>query len=303
MRTAPSECRRWAVLAATMLVAGCGKRSDSIAQGERQDVLNGVAVPALPRRRRLLEEGFVYGLPIVMNYAVMYAVCRRQATRGSSRRRSTISTIRRACSPTRTRPLSRRTLIRAIPCRCLDLRAEPMASRSRPWTKSLLLGDALRRQHIQLWLYRQPSDRHRCRRHLVVGPDWKSEPPAGIKQVFRSTTQFSQRLFRTELFNAEDMPNVVKVQAGYKVRPLSAYLKQASPAAVPAVSFPRDRQRTRSRRTSSSIWTSSLQFPASRPRRDRLIRDKLAQHWHRAGRKFEFKDLSLEHKAAMSAPA
>ncbi len=39
--------------------------------------------------------------------------------------------------------------------------------------------------------------------YLVVGPDWKGETPAGIKKVFRSTTQFSLAAYRTQLFDAE----------------------------------------------------------------------------------------------------
>ena len=35
------------------------------------------------------------------------------------------------------------------------------------------------------------------------------------------------------------MPNVVKVQSGYKVQPLSAYLKQPAPPAAPAIDFPK----------------------------------------------------------------
>jgi hypothetical protein len=46
----------------------------------------------------------------------------------------------------------------------------------------------------------------------VVGPDWKGETPQGIKKVFRSTTQFSLAGYRTQLFNPEDMPNVIKTR-------------------------------------------------------------------------------------------
>jgi hypothetical protein len=56
---------------------------------------------------------------------------------------------------------------------------------------------------------------------LVTGPDWKGDPPAGIKKVFRSSTQFSVAGYRAQLFNPADMPNVVKVQEGYKVQPPS----------------------------------------------------------------------------------
>jgi hypothetical protein len=41
------------------------------------------------------------------------------------------------------------------------------------------------------------------------------------------------------LFDPEDMPNVVKVQSGYKVQPLSAFLKQPAPPAAPAIDFPK----------------------------------------------------------------
>ena len=74
--------------------------------------------------------------------------------------------------------------------------------------------------------------------YLVVGPDWKGETPAGIKKVFQSTTPFALTIFRTQLFNADDMPNVVKVQAGYKAQPLSAFLKQPAPPAAPQDRFP-----------------------------------------------------------------
>src|SRR5437762_10480507 len=74
--------------------------------------------------------------------------------------------------------------------------------------------------------------------YMVVGPDWKGATPAGIKKVFRSSTQFSAAAYRTQLFNPADMPNVVKIQAGYKAQPLSAYLKQPAPPAAPALNFP-----------------------------------------------------------------
>jgi hypothetical protein len=35
------------------------------------------------------------------------------------------------------------------------------------------------------------------------------------------------------------MPNVVRIQSGYKVQPLSSYLKQPPPPAPPALDFPK----------------------------------------------------------------
>src|SRR6185295_20146787 len=73
--------------------------------------------------------------------------------------------------------------------------------------------------------------------YMVVGPDWKGQAPAGIKKVFSSTTPFAFAAYRTQLFNAADMPNVEKVQAGYVAQPLSAYLKQPAPPAAPKPDF------------------------------------------------------------------
>jgi len=53
-----------------------------------------------------------------------------------------------------------------------------------------------------------------------------------MKKVFRSSTWFSLAGYRTQLFNPGDMDNVIKVQAGYTVQPLSAFLKQPAPPAA-----------------------------------------------------------------------
>ena len=54
------------------LLAGCGKKDDPVAQAEKKDVAKGVAAPSIAETKAIAEEGFIYGLPIVMNYAVMY---------------------------------------------------------------------------------------------------------------------------------------------------------------------------------------------------------------------------------------
>jgi hypothetical protein len=133
--------------------------------------------------------------------------------------------------------------------------------------------------------------------YLVVGPDWKGETPAGIKKVFSSTTPFAFSIFRTQLFNPGDMPNVEKVQAGYKAQPLSAFLKQPAPPAAPKIDF--------LPATTAGIKANfyeylafALQFvPPSAEDKD--VRARLASIGIGPGKTFEFKDLSLEHKAAV----
>ena len=130
---------------------------------------------------------------------------------------------------------------------------------------------------------------------MVVGPDWKGETPPGIRKVFRSGTQFSLAGFRTQLFDAADIDNVKKVQAGYKAQPLSTYLKQPAPPAAPAVAFPEDQQGTRE----AEVLRISRLRAAIRARRSRTrLRSarKLASIGVGPGKTFNFKDLPLEQK-------
>ena len=55
--------------------------------------------------------------------------------------------------------------------------------------------------------------------------------PKGIDSVFRSETELVFPGILTQLFNPGDIDNVKKVQAGYKMQPLSKFLGQPAPAA------------------------------------------------------------------------
>ncbi len=129
--------------------------------------------------------------------------------------------------------------------------------------------------------------------YMVVGPDWKGDTPPGIKKVFRSSTQFSIAGYRTQLFGPDDIDNVKKVQAGYKVQPLSAYLGQLAPPAAPTVDFPKiDKELVKS--NFFEYLDFALQFaPPGADEKD--IRAKLAKIGVGAGKRFDFHELPLRH--------
>lgn len=60
--------------------------------------------------------------------------------------------------------------------------------------------------------------------------------------MYRSAAQFSPVGYRTQLFNPADLPNGVKIQSGYTVRPLSAYLGKPAPSAAPKINLLKFRQ-------------------------------------------------------------
>jgi hypothetical protein len=133
---------------------------------------------------------------------------------------------------------------------------------------------------------------------LVAGPDWKGEKPPGIKEVFRSSTQFSLVIFRTQLFDAQDMENVKKVQAGYKAQPLSAYARTPPPPAPPPIQFPKfDKELVKT--DFFAFLDFALQFAPPGPE-EKAIREKLGRIGVGAGKTFEFKDLSIAHKGAVA---
>ena len=72
---------------------------------------------------------------------------------------------------------------------------------------------------------------------LIAGPGWKGETPKGVKKVFKAETDLVLAVYRTQLFNPTDIDNVKKVQEGYKVQTLSAFLGQPAPNAAPAIEF------------------------------------------------------------------
>lgn len=74
--------------------------------------------------------------------------------------------------------------------------------------------------------------------YMISGPRWTGAKPDGIAKVFNSETQFGLVIFRTQLFNPADIDNVRKIQAQYVAQPLSQFLKQPAPAAVPLPKFP-----------------------------------------------------------------
>jgi hypothetical protein len=187
----------------------------------------------------IAEEAFIYGLPIVMNYAVMYEYC---VDKNSGQYKAPFNQIKNEARVFTYKDTAIITPNSDTPYSVLwlDLRAEPMVlsvpavEKSRYYSVMLCDGNTFNYGYIGTRATGPgPGD------YMVAGPDWKGEAPAGIKKVFRSSTQFSLAAYRTQLFNPEDMPNVVKIQSGYKAQPLSKYLNQPEPPAAPVINFPK----------------------------------------------------------------
>jgi hypothetical protein len=250
--------------------------------------------PSIFEIKAIAEEGFIYGLPIVMNYAVMYEYA---VDKNNTQFKAPFNQIKNeprvftyedtaVVTPNSDTPYS---------FVWMDLRAEPVVLSVPPVEKNRYYSVQLEDGNTFNFGYiGSRATGNEAGDYMVAGPDWKGERPAGIKKMFRSTTQFALAGYRTQLFNPSDMPNVVKIQNGYKVQPLSAYLKQPSPPAAPAVNFPIvDKEMVK--KNFFQYLDFALQFAPPGPE-ETDIRAKLARIGIGAGKTFDFKELSLEHK-------
>lgn len=252
--------------------------------------------PTVEEVKTTAEEGYHYGLPLVMAYTASYEFWLDKA---SSQYKSPMGELvhsRRVFTHEDTAVIvpNSDTPYSFI---CLDLRAEPCVisvpevEKARYYSIQFVDWNTFNYGYIG-----SRSTGKEAGDYLVVGPDWKGEPPSGIKGVLHSTSQFTIAIFRTQLFGPDDMPNVAKVQDGYQVKPLSAFLKQPAPPAAPNIEFPKSNAQL-AKTNFFDLLEFVMQFSPPGPE-ETDIRTKLAGIGIGAGKKFDFKDLPDTHKAA-----
>ncbi|WP_431014872.1 DUF1254 domain-containing protein [Bradyrhizobium pachyrhizi] len=250
--------------------------------------------PGFFKAKDIAEAGFIFGLPIVMNYGVMYEYA---VDRNSSQFKAPFNNLKSeprvftykdtaVVTPNSDTPYS---------LGWMDLRAEPVVisvpaiDPKRYYSVMLCDGNTYNYGYIG-----SRATGSEAGDYMVVGPEWKGATPPGIKKVFQSGTQFSLAIIRTQLFNPEDLDNVVKVQAGYKMQPLSAWLKQPTTSAAAAVDFPKiDKELVKT--NFFEYLDFVLQF-APVQENEKEIRAALAKIGVGPGKTFNFKDLPLEQK-------
>ena len=212
--------------------------SDPVSIAEHTDEKAGIDAPSIVDTKAVAEEAFIYGLPIVMNYAVMNEFV---LDKNSGQYKAPFNSVDNDARVFIYRDTAVVSLNNDSPYSMLwlDLRAEPMVisvpavEKERYYSVQLVDGNAYNYGYIGSRAIGVEAGAY-----LLAGPGWKGEIPDGIKKVFHSTTPFGLTISRTQLFNAEDMPNVVKVQAGYNAQPLSEFLGQPAPPAAPEIDFP-----------------------------------------------------------------
>ncbi len=186
--------------------------------------------------RAIVKDAYIYGFPLVDNYRVQYSYF---VDKGGPEYKTSWNTIFNNARVYTPKDTSVQTPNSDTPYSFVgaDLRAEPLVL-SMPAVDK---GRYYSVQFIDQFTYNfayvgSRATGNGAGHYLLAGPNWKGTKPAGIASVIRCETDFAIALYRTQLFNPQDIDNVKKIQAGYKVQKLSQFLGKPAPAA-PAVTF------------------------------------------------------------------
>jgi len=238
---------------------------------------------------------YIYAFPMVMNYGVMYEFAIDKNSGQYKAPFNQISNEARVFTPKDTAVVTPNSDT-PYSILAMDLRTEPIVLCMPQVEKGRYYVVQLVDMYTFNYGYmgsRTTGNAPGC--FLVAGPDWKGDTPAGIKKVFHCETLFSVTAYRTQLLGPADMPNVKKIQAGYKVQPLSQFLKQPAPPAAPTIDFPKF-TKDDMKLSFAKYLNFVLQFCPEAPG-EREIRAKLAAIGLGAGKPFDLDKLSEAERA------
>lgn len=194
------------------------------------------AAPTPETVRQIAKEAYIYGFPMVDSYRIQHAYFVDKANPQYKGEWNQPHSIARVFTPEDT---TIQTPNSDTPYTMLgaDLRAEPLVLTVPP----IEAGRYYSLQFIDSYTYNFAYVGSRTTgngggKYLLAGPSWKGDKPAGITDVIRSDTDFALVIYRTQLFDPDDIDNVKKIQAGYTVEPLTVFAKQPA-ATAPAVDF------------------------------------------------------------------
>jgi hypothetical protein len=277
-------------------------------------MINGIALAALlsfasavqaqalstKEARAIAKDAYVYGFPVVDSYRILYSYFVDRSDpeykagwneRVANNARVFTPDDKAMQTPNADTPYSQLGL---------DLRAEPMVLSMPAVEKGRYYTAEINDLYTFITGYvGSRTTGNAAGDFLIAGPRWKGEKPKGIKAVIRSGTELAFVFYRTQLFRPEDIENVKKIQAGYKVQPLSAFLGKAAPAPAPRIDFMKpisaEEQRTSLEFFNELNWV--LQFCPTHPS-EKALMARFAKLGIGGGRKFDAQALSPEIRKA-----
>jgi hypothetical protein len=252
--------------------------------------------------RAIAKEAYTYGYPLVDNYRVQYSYYVDKKSPNFKAPWNHLKNINRVFTPADT-AVQTPNSDTPYSWAGLDLRAEPIVI-------SLPEIEKDRYYSVEIWdaytyIIGYAGSRttgNDAGNVMVVGPGWKGETPEGIEKVYVSDTDFGVVVIRTQLFNPADIDNVEKIQAQYKMQPLSAFLGTTPPPAAPVVDFikPLTADEQKTSLEFFNIMNFVLGYSPPVPS-EVAVRERFAKIGIAGGETFDPATLSPEMKTAIEA--
>lgn len=250
--------------------------------------------------RVIAREACIYGFPLVDNYRIQHSYF---VDRGGPEFKAPWNTIFNNARVYTPDDKSIQTPNSDTPYSYVgtDLRAEPLVFTVPPVDKDRYYS----LQFIDMYTFNFAYVGSRATgstggRYLLAGPSWRGEVPPGVNAVIRCETEFAFVLYRTQLFDPADIENVKKIQAGYKVQPLSQFLGTPAPPAPPAIDFiaPLKADEARTSLRFFAVLNFLLQFCPTHPSETGLM-ERFAKIGVGGGTPFDPASLSAEMRKAL----
>ena len=265
--------------------------------------ISGFAQTVTPAEaREIAKEAYIYGFPMVDNYRIQYLYFVDKQSPEFKAPWNQLKSIPRVYTP-RDKAVQTPNSDTPYSMIGMDLRTEPIVVQ----VPAIEKGRYYSIQFIDAYTHNFDYIGSRATGNdggsfLVVGPRWDGQTPKGIKKIIRSETEFVLGVYRTQLFNPEDLDNVKKVQAGYKVQPLSSFLGTSAPVSAPEIDFIKPLTPTEQRTSLEffNILNFALKFTVTDPSEKDLMA-RFARIGVGAGNTIDINALSPELKAAMSS--
>lgn len=194
--------------------------------------------------KQIAKEAYIYGLPLVLNYKTMYNYVIDKKSPEYKGDFNSLGCEARVYTP---KDIAIVTPNSDTPY-CMiwgDMRVEPLVFTIPEIEKERFYEVQLIDLYTHNFAYISTvATGNVPGKYLLTGPDWKGEIPQGITKVIPAETQFLFAIYRTQLFNPNDIESVKNIQDAYRVEPLSSYLKTKAPIAAATLDYPKWKEGT-----------------------------------------------------------
>ncbi|MGX6569783.1 DUF1254 domain-containing protein [Cupriavidus necator] len=228
-----------AILAPASFISGCKSiANDGATAKAAAGTMQGEISVSSSEARPTAKEAYIYGFPIVEAYKTLYA---QAVDKGGSNFKAPFNQIGNTANVFTPKDTAIITPNSDTPYSFvwMDLRAEPIVLTLPPIEAQRYYSVQLIDLYTHNFAYLGTrATGNKGGNYLVAGPGWTGETPANINGVIRAESNIAYALYRTQLYDEKDLANVRRIQRGYKVKTLSAFLGTKAPPPAAPISWP-----------------------------------------------------------------